>query len=271
MRTGLSIPVLLLAPLRLVYALWVLLAFLAVGLLALIMLLVLPRLSQRRAAARASARAFFLLAGMPLTVRSLERLPDGQCVVVCNHASYLDGIVLTAALPARFGFVIKREMASVPVMGPLLKRLGSHFVERFNRSRVASDARRVIEQAIEGRSLVFFPEGTFTPEPGLLKFHTGAFVSAVRAGCPLVPAVVRGTRRALPPSGALPLPGRIELEILPPLALPQLPAAEAVAQLRDQARAAMLARLGEPDLTCCDDTDRPPDTAPARSVPASRP
>jgi 1-acyl-sn-glycerol-3-phosphate acyltransferase len=262
---------LLLAPLRLVYALWVLLAFLAAGTCALIMLLVLPRLSQRRAAARAGARAFFHLAGMPLRVRSLERLPRGQCVVVCNHASYLDGIVLTAALPARFGFVIKREMASVPVMGPLLKRLGSYFVERFNRSRVTSDARRVIEQAIEGHSLVFFPEGTFTPQPGLLKFHTGAFVSAVRGGCPLVPAVVRGTRRALPPSGALPLPGAIELEILTPIA-PAAPAsADAVTRLRDQARAAILAALGEPDLTCCDDTDRPPDTAPARSVPASRP
>jgi 1-acyl-sn-glycerol-3-phosphate acyltransferase len=262
---------LLLSPLRLVYTLWVLLAFLAVGSFALLMLLVLPRLSQRRAAARAAARAFLRLAGMPLRVRCLEHLPRGQCVVVCNHASYLDGIVLTAALPARFGFVIKREMAGVPVMGALLKRLGSHFVERFNRNRVASDARRVIEQAIEGHSLVFFPEGTFTPQPGLLKFHTGAFVSAVRGGCPLVPAVVRGTRRALPPSGALPLPGAIELTILTPIA-PAAPAsADAVTRLRDQARAAILAALGEPDLTCCDDTDRPPDTAPARSAPASRP
>jgi len=270
LRTVFSIRALLLAPLRLGYALWVLLAFLAVGIFALLMLLLLPRLSQRRAAARAGARAFFRLAGMPLTVRFLERLPHGQCVVVCNHASYLDGIVLTAALPARFGFVIKREMASVPVMGPLLKRLGSHFVERFNRNRVASDARRVIEQAIEGHSLVFFPEGTFSPKPGLLKFHTGAFVSAVRGGCPLVPAVVRGTRRALP-EGGLPLPGRIELEILPPIAPQQSSPTEEVPRLRDQARAAILAQLGEPDLTCCDGTDRPPDTAPARSVPASRP
>jgi 1-acyl-sn-glycerol-3-phosphate acyltransferase len=208
---------------------------------------------------------------MPLRVHFPERLPRGQCVVVCNHASYLDGIVLTAALPARFGFVIKREMASVPVMGPLLKRLGSHFVERFNRNRVTSDARRVIEQAIDGHSLVFFPEGTFTPQPGLLKFHTGAFVSAVRGGCPLVPAVVRGTRRALPPSGALPMPGAITLTILTSIT-PATPAsADAVTRLRDQARSAILAALGEPDLTCCGGTDRPPDTAPARSVPASRP
>jgi 1-acyl-sn-glycerol-3-phosphate acyltransferase len=266
-----ALRLLLLAPLRVLYALWVLLAFLAVGSSALVMLLALPRLSQRRAAARSAARGFLQLAGMPLSVRRAELLPAGQCVVVCNHASYLDGIVLTAALPPRFAFVIKREMSAVPVIGPLLQRLGSEFVERFNRKRGASDARRVIGQAIGGRSLVFFPEGTFTPQPGLLKFHTGAFVSAVRAECPLVPAVVRGTRRALAPSGALPLPGPIEFEILPPLAPAEPPAAADVPRLRDQARQAILDALGEPDLTCCDDTDRPPDTAPARSAPASRP
>src|SRR5437588_491351 len=79
------------------------------------------------------------------------------------------------------------------------------------------DARRVLRNASNGQSLVFFPEGTFTRTPGLLKFHTGAFVTAARVGCPVGPAVVRGTRRALPPSGALASPGRIELEILTPI------------------------------------------------------
>jgi 1-acyl-sn-glycerol-3-phosphate acyltransferase len=259
------------APARLVYALWALLAFLAIGLGTLLLLAVLPRVEPRRAAARAAARAFLRLAAMPLTVRFPERIPAGQCVVVCNHASYLDGIVLAAALPARFAFVIKREMAAVPLAGALLRRLGSQFVERFDRQRGASDARRVLRNALEGQSLVFFPEGTFTPRPGLLKFHIGAFATATRAGCAVVPAVVRGTRRALPPGEALPRPGPIEMELLPPL----LPGAgaedQAAPQLRERARAAILAALGEPDLTCCDDTVRPPGTARARSVRASKP
>jgi 1-acyl-sn-glycerol-3-phosphate acyltransferase len=260
-----------LAPLRLLYALWLAVAFLGTGLTALALLVVLPDLGGRRAAARAAAAAFLRLAGMPLTVRGAEHLPAGQCVVVCNHASYLDGLVLTAALPARFGFVIKREMAAVPLAGTALKRLGSEFVERFNRHRGASDARRVLRNADQGHSLVFFPEGTFTRRPGLLKFHTGAFAAAARAGCPLLPAVVRGTRRALPPTGALPRPGPIELEILPALCAGPGAPEQAAAQLRQRAREAMLAALGEPDLTCCDDTARPPDTARARSARASRP
>ena len=259
------------APLRLGYAAWTVLVFAAVGGFALLSQLLLPRLALRRATARAAARVFLALAGMPLTVRFAERLPAGQCVLVCNHASYLDGIVLTAALPARFSFVIKREMAAVPLAGVLLRRLGSEFVERFDRRRGVTDARRVLRSAIEGRSLVFFPEGTFTRSPGLLRFHTGAFATAARVGCPLVPAVLRGTRRALAPSRALPRPGALELEILPSLELGGAAADQAAMLLRARARAAMLAALGEPDLTCCDDTGRPPGRAPPRSVRASRP
>ena len=261
----------LLAPVRLLYSAWMILVFLAVGLATLVLLLVLPRVGQRRAAARAGARTFLLLGGLPLRVRGPENLPPGQCVVVCNHASYIDGVVLTAALPPQFGFVIKREMADFPLAGALLKRLGSQFVERFDRARSAADARRVLRSATEGNSVVFFPEGTFPDKPGLLKFHLGAFMTAVRVGCPLVPAVVRGTRRALPPKG-LPLPGAIEFEILPALS-PGDPSADsqAVARLRESARNVILGALGEPDLTCCDDTDRPPDTAHVRSAPASRP
>ena len=259
----------LLLPLRLAYGLWCGLAFLLVGGTALVLLAITPGLARRRAAARACAHGYLWLAGTPLTVRHAARLPQGQCVVVCNHASYLDGLVLTAALPARFGFVIKREMATVPLAGLVLKRLGSEFVERFDRARGAADARRMLRNARNGHSLVFFPEGTFTRVPGLLKFHTGAFASAARAGCPVVPAVVRGTRRALPPSGGLPRPGAIELELLAPLAHPGGQPDHAAAELRDRARAAILAALGEPDLTCCDDTARPPDTARAKSARAS--
>ena len=258
------------APARVVYALYAALTFLALGLAALLAALILPGVYRRRAAAHAIARAYLWMAGMPLRVHGIERLAAGQCVVVANHASYLDGLVFTAALPARFSFVIKREMSSVPLMGLFLRRIGSEFVERFDRNRGASDARRLLRNAASGHSLVFFPEGTFTRTPGLLKFHTGAFVTAARAGCPVVPAVVRGTRAALSPTGALPRPGRIEIELLPPIH-PEPQAAEtSAAVLRDRARQAILLALGEPDLTCSGDNGRPPHTEHSRSAPASR-
>jgi 1-acyl-sn-glycerol-3-phosphate acyltransferase len=241
---------LLIAPLLLVYGAYAIAAFLLLASCTFIATLVLPGVQRRRAAARAGSRAFLWVAGMPLTVKSLDRLPPGQCVVVSNHVSYIDGLVYTAALPPQFGFVIKREMSSVPVIGLFLRRIGSEFVERFNRHRSASDARRVLRTAINGNSLVFFPEGTFSTEPGLLKFHAGAFMTAARAGCPVVPATVKGTRVTFPPTSHWPHPGRIVVEFLPPMVTADAGAKSDVVavELRDRAREVILRKLGEPDL-----------------------
>jgi 1-acyl-sn-glycerol-3-phosphate acyltransferase len=229
------------------YGIYAYALFLTLGLSALAGM-VLPGLERRRGVARAMSRALLRSAGMPLVVKSAERIPAGQCVIVSNHASYLDGLVFTAALPPRFGFVIKREMERVPVAGTLLRRLGHEFVERFNRSRGGVDARRVLRTATSGNSLVFFPEGTFAARPGLGKFHAGAFTVAVRAGCPVVPAVIRGTRRAFPPKQGWPHRSQIEIEFLEPI-LPQASApAAAIAELREKARSAILDELQEPDL-----------------------
>jgi len=218
--------------------------FALLGVLALLAVFITPSIDLRT-----TARLFLRLVGMRLTVRGLDTLPSGQCVIVANHASYLDGLVFSAALPPRFSFVIKREMATVPLAATLLRRIGSQFVERFNRSKGAADARRVLRSASGGTSLVFFPEGTFSPRPGLLKFHAGAFITAARARCPVVPAVIRGTRAALPPGKLLPRPARIALEVLPPVVPRAQQAATAALELRERARTAILLLLREPDLS----------------------
>jgi 1-acyl-sn-glycerol-3-phosphate acyltransferase len=232
---------------RLIYGIYTYVMFLALGLTALAGM-ALPGVHRRRGVARRMSRILLFFTGMPLVVKNIERIPAGQCVVVANHASYLDGLVMTAALPPRFGFVIKREMESVPLAGALLRRLGSEFVERFNRNRGGADARRVLRTAVSGNSLVFFPEGTFDERPGLGKFHAGAFTIAARAGCPVVPAVVRGTRRAFPPKSVWPHPGRIEIEFLPPIFAAADSPDSVAAELRERARVAILDELREPDL-----------------------
>lgn len=241
-------PAVISVPLRLIYGIYAALLFLAVTLVALVGVILLPSLRLRRATARIAARTFFLFAGMPVRLEGRENLPAGQCVVVANHASYLDGVVMTAALPPRFGFVIKREMNDVPLAGLLLRRIGSEFVERYNRHKGATDARRVLRTAASGHSLVFFPEGTFTPEVGLGKFHTGAFAIAARAACPVVPAVILGTRRNMPATRVLPRPGPIEVRYGAPIGPVVAQDGDPALQLRDASRAAILAELGEPDL-----------------------
>ena len=234
--------------LRVAYGLWCwgLFAVVAVG--ALVLALPAPSLTLRRRIARGAGRGFLQVAFIRLKVRGLENLPDGPCVVVANHASYVDGVVMQAALPPRFAFVIKKEMGRVPVASLLLRRLGSEFVERFDRHRGGVDARRVLRTAAAGQALAFFPEGTFDERVGLARFHSGAFVAAHRSGLPVVPAAIRGARHVLPPGSAWPRPGTIEVEILEPLSLPVPDAPDGARELRARARAAILARIDEPDL-----------------------
>ena len=136
---------------------------------------------------RSVSRGFFRAAGIPLRVQGIEHLPRVPCVVVANHASYIDGIVAMAALPPEFAFVIKKEMVRVPLASLLLRRLGSQFVERFDRHKGASDARRVWKLAASGQSLVFFPEGTFDATRQIGKFLGGAFATAERSQMPSSP------------------------------------------------------------------------------------
>ncbi|MFT3904733.1 MAG: lysophospholipid acyltransferase family protein [Steroidobacteraceae bacterium] len=233
-------------PLRIVYTGYFALVFLVLGLLGLA-LMALPGLELRRNIARVLGRIILWLAGMRVRLRGVENLPY-PCVIVANHASYLDGVVMAAALPPHFAFVIKNEMAGVPLAGLLLTRIGAQFVERRDRARGAMDARRILRRASDGDALVFFPEGTFSSQRGLLRFHIGAFAIATRAKLPIVPVAIRGTRRRLPPDSALAMPGRINIAILPPVKVPPQ-TTDPAAALRDAARAALLAELDEPDLS----------------------
>ena len=199
---------------RSVYTAYCLVVFIALGLTVLGVNLFLPSLRRRRMVAGVVSRAFLRTVGIPFTVEGLNRLPQVPCVVVANHASYIDGLVAAAALPPDFAFVIKKEMVRVPLAGLLLRRLGSQFVERFNRHKGGVDARRVMKLAATGQSLVFFPEGTFTEIRQIGKFLGGAFTTAERLGLPVVAMAIHGTRAVLPPGGLRVQRSTIRVEIL---------------------------------------------------------
>jgi 1-acyl-sn-glycerol-3-phosphate acyltransferase len=229
---------------RLVFGTYSLSLLLLVTAVAALLALLLPAMRWRRWSTRWLARVWLALAGLRLRVDGLEHLPAGSCVLVANHSSYLDGVVMTAALPPRFSFVIKREATDMPVMGFLLRRIGSEFVDRHSAGGRQRGARRVMQRAGQGHSLVFFPEGTFDSIVGLKRFHIGAFVAAARGGVPLVPAVILGARRLMPNGAIVPMPGTIRIEFMPSIDSDGREPDE----LRDAARDVMLARLGEPDL-----------------------
>jgi 1-acyl-sn-glycerol-3-phosphate acyltransferase len=222
---------------RPLYSAYCIALFTVLGLTVLVINLFLPSLRRRRRMAGVFSRAFLRAAGVPFIVEGLNRLPQVPCVVVANHASYIDGLVAAAALPPDFAFVIKKEMVRVPLAGLLLRRLGSQFVERFNRHKGGVDARRVLKLAATGQSLVFFPEGTFTEIRQIGKFLGGAFTTAARSDMPVVAMAIHGTRAVLPPGGLAVhrLPIRVEiLEVL------------AASDARQRSRELIARAVGEP-------------------------
>ena len=126
---------------RLIYAVYGWSVFALAILAAILIALLVPGLDRRRRGATAAARSFFVLAGIPARVYGIDQIPDANCIVVANHTSYLDGVIMQAFLPPRFSFVIKGELQRVPIMHFLLRRMGSKFVERFIAAGSTRDAR----------------------------------------------------------------------------------------------------------------------------------
>jgi 1-acyl-sn-glycerol-3-phosphate acyltransferase len=200
------------------YLAYCLVTFTIIGLAVLAIILFLPNVRRRRVVAKVGSRAFMWVAGIRFSVSGLDKLPNTPCVVVANHASYIDALVVAAGLPPDFAFVIKKEMVSVPLAGLLLKRLGSEFVERFNRNKGAADARRVLKLAAQGQSLMFFPEGTFDETRQIGKFLGGAFATAARSQMPVVAVAIHGSRAVMPPGSIWVHRLPIRLEVLDVLA-----------------------------------------------------
>jgi len=196
------------------------------------------------AATRGWCRAVLHLAGCGPTLRGLEHVPHRAAVIVANHSSYLDVVALLAALPLDFRFVAKRELLTAPIVGTVLRKAGHLTVDRVDLSRGVTDAARVTAAVRGGAVVCVFPESTFIRPPGLLPFRLGAFKTAVEAGCPVVPVAIRGTRDVLPADTWRPRPGRIEVSVLPPLAIAGDGWREIV-RLRDAARAAVAATINE--------------------------
>jgi 1-acyl-sn-glycerol-3-phosphate acyltransferase len=182
-----------------------------------------------------------------LTRDGVSRLPDRPKILVANHSSYLDGLVLLASIPGDYSFVAKKELADSIWTGPFLAHLGTKFVERFDAKQGAADAEILSEAVSQGTSLVFFPEGTFRRMPGLLPFRTGAFACAAQGNVPVVPIALCGTRYILRSESWFPRFGQVSVKIADPI----MPAGidwAAVLALRDRAREQILELSGEPDL-----------------------
>jgi 1-acyl-sn-glycerol-3-phosphate acyltransferase len=206
-----------------------------------------PGLGRRRRAAAAIVRLALSLGGVSLRVQGLQAAGVGPKVFVANHASYLDALLVLAALPPDVTFVAKQEFVGSMVLGRVLERVGCAFVSRFDVREATVGAEDLQARLQRGESLVIFAEGTFHRDPGLLPFHMGAFTAAAATGAQVVPIALCGTRTMLPDGAMMPRPTAIEIDIGEPLA-PLDASWQAAVELRRRTRQHILRHTHEPDL-----------------------
>ncbi len=150
-------------------------------------------------------------------LRGLKHLPPpGRgAVIVANHVSYLDGLLLAAFLPGRPTFALHSQIAKVWWMQPLLPLFDAFPVDVTK----AISAKAMIRAVQQGRTLVIFPEGRMTVTGALMKIFSGAAVIADKAGAPIVPVRVDGTQYTFVSH----LKGKLRMRLFPKVRLTVLP------------------------------------------------
>ncbi len=143
------------------------------------------RLNQR--AQRSWMRVFLWACGARLAVRG--HLPPGPGLIVANHISWLDIVVLHAVWPMHL--VGKAEIRRWPLVGGLAALAGTIFIERGRTESRRRVNRRLTALMRRGDRVGIFPEAGIQAERGVGRFHPRLFASAIRAPAPVVPVAIR--------------------------------------------------------------------------------
>ncbi|MBO8127951.1 MAG: 1-acyl-sn-glycerol-3-phosphate acyltransferase [Peptococcaceae bacterium] len=140
-------------------------------------------------------------------VGGLQHMPKhGGVIVASNHISYWDPVVVGCCFQRRVYFMAKAELFRYPVFGSLLRILGAFPVHRSGADRQA--IRTALQHLKQGRVLGIFPEGTRSKTGKMLAPQMGTALIALKAGVPVLPVAVSGTRGVF---------GKIKVKIGKPL------------------------------------------------------
>ncbi len=140
-------------------------------------------------------RVVQFIAGTKVIVKGEENIPKDTAVLyVGNHRSYFDIILTYIRVPRPTGYISKKEVNYIPLLGIWMKHLHCLFLDRKDIKQGLKVILEAIEKAKSGISICIFPEGTRnkTEEP-LLPFHEGSFKVAEKAGVPIIPMTLVNT------------------------------------------------------------------------------
>jgi len=191
------------------------------------------------ATARVWARSLVAIARVRVTVEGLEKIdPQRPYVFASNHLSYMDTPVVLSHIPVEFRFMAKSGLFQIPFLGTHLAQAG-HIPVPLEDPRAAVKTLSAAAQTIHDRgiSILIFPEGGRSDDGVLQEFKEGAAYIAIKAGVPIVPVALVGTREILAMHSATFHSGPVTLRIgdpIPTEGLTLKDRGELIATLRQQ-------------------------------------
>jgi len=211
----------------------------------LVSILASPRIASRYVAAN-WGRVICWLTPVWVSVDGAENADPGKSyVVVCNHQSQYDIFLVYGWLKLDLKWVLKAELRKAPGVGIGCEKAGHIFVDRSNPDQARKAVSDALEGVGDGVGVLFFAEGTRSPDGKLRPFKKGAFRVAASQKLPILPVTIIGTRDIQKPKSLLIFPGRIRMVIHPAIGVDGAEDAETIRDLMDKTRDAIASALPE--------------------------
>jgi 1-acyl-sn-glycerol-3-phosphate acyltransferase len=200
---------------------------------------------------RVWARSLLWIAGVRVTVEGLEKINLNRNYLFCsNHLSYMDTPVVMSNIPAQFRFLAKKGLFQIPFLGTHLSQAG-HIPVPLEDPRAAVKTMTTAAAVIQKRgiSMLIFPEGGRSEDGVLQPFKEGGAFIAIKAGVPLLPIALIGTREVMAMGSPVFHPfRRVTLRIGDPIPTDGLTTRDR-AQLTEAVREQIVAMLAKPSET----------------------
>ena len=139
-------------------------------------------------------------------------------MLVLNHKSMLDIIILEEIYPGNLAWVAKKEIGEIKVLGAILRLPKMIAIDRSNPRSIVQLVKDAKDRLENGRVIAIFPEGTRGKSDKLLKFHDGAKILATKLNLRIQPVVLKNTLEHLDVKNLSVKGGLIKAKILPPIA-----------------------------------------------------
>lgn len=134
--------------------------------------------------------------GVNVQTEGLENIPEGNCLFVANHQSYVDIPLILSQIDKPIGFIAKKQLNKVPFMSFWMKKINCVFLNRESVREAVESINEGVNNLESRCSMMIFPEGTRSRGDKLGEFKKGSMKLAIKSSVPIVPLTICGSYKA---------------------------------------------------------------------------